>query len=430
MKLVDIFLTASSNMMRSKLRSFLTIVAVFIGALTLTLTNGMGAGISTYIDKQLGNLGAKNVLEVQAKISNPFDGGPQEYDPNRTVSGNSVNGPGGMAVLTQKDIESIQGQPGIKSIEPAILPAPDYIQGNSDKKYKLTMQSFIDGTNIDIAAGKSLGNAIEARELIVPISYVELLGFVSNEAAVGEQVKIAVTSGLGEQQVVEATIVGVQQQTLLSTVGGAQGNKSLMAALNDIQTEGLPDAQKNQYIAAFATVDQNISDQDMQTIKDGLDSKGYTAATLDDQIGIFKQVIDAIIMVLNFFAGIALLAASFGIINTLLMAVQERTKEIGLMKAMGMSSKRVFLLFSIEAILLGFWGSLLGSLAGIGIGKLANRVASDTFLKDLAGFDLTSFPLTSVLAIMLIIMTIAFLAGTLPARRASKKDPIEALRYE
>ena len=165
-------------------------------------------------------------------------------------------------------------------------------------------------------------------------------------------------------------------------------------------------------------------------MKKSLDKQGYTAVTIEDQIGIFKQVIEAVIMVLNFFAAIALLAASFGIINTLLMAVQERTKEIGLMKAMGMSSKRVFLLFSIEAILLGFWGSLLGSLAGVGIGKLVNKLASDTFLKDLAGFDLTSFPLTSVMVIMLIIMTIAFLAGTLPARRASKKDPIEALRYE
>jgi putative ABC transport system permease protein len=135
-------------------------------------------------------------------------------------------------------------------------------------------------------------------------------------------------------------------------------------------------------------------------------------------------------MVLNFFAGIALLAASFGIVNTLLMSVQERTKEIGLMKAVGMSRKKLFLIFSTEAILLGFWGSLLGSLAGVGVGKVVNRLATKTFLKDLVGFELTSFPAASIVAIMLIIMLIAFLAGTLPARRASKLDAIEALRYE
>jgi putative ABC transport system permease protein len=112
------------------------------------------------------------------------------------------------------------------------------------------------------------------------------------------------------------------------------------------------------------------------------------------------------------------------------MAVQERTKEIGLMKAMGMSGRKVFLLFSIEAVLLGFWGSLLGSLAGVGVGLIANQIARETFLKDLAGFELTVFSVASVAIIMLIIMGIAFLAGTLPARRASKKDPIDALRYE
>ena len=138
----------------------------------------------------------------------------------------------------------------------------------------------------------------------------------------------------------------------------------------------------------------------------------------------------AIIAVLNFFAIIALVAASFGIVNTLLMAVQERTKEIGLMKAMGLGGGKIFLLFSIEAILLGFWGSLLGSLAGIGVGMIANSYASSTFLKDLPGFSLTSFSVLSVAAIMLIIMAIAFIAGTLPARRASRKNPIDALRYE
>jgi putative ABC transport system permease protein len=100
------------------------------------------------------------------------------------------------------------------------------------------------------------------------------------------------------------------------------------------------------------------------------------------------------------------------------------------MKAMGLSSRKIFLLFSVEAILLGFWGSLLGSLAGIGIGLAANQYASSTFLKDLPGFNLTAFSPLSVLVIMLIIMAIAFIAGTVPARRASRKNPIEALRYE
>src|SRR5690606_25299468 len=117
---------------------------------------------------------------------------------------------------------------------------------------------------------------------------------------------------------------------------------------------------------------------------------------------------------------------SFGIINTLFMSVQERTKEIGLMKAMGMSRSRVFLLFSVEAILLGFWGSTLGAGAAMIAGGIVNQIASNSFLKDLPGFDLTTFPATSIATVIFIIMAIAFLAGTLPARRAAKQDPIAA----
>src|SRR5690606_18203160 len=156
-----------------------------------------------------------------------------------------------------------------------------------------------------------------------------------------------------------------------------------------IQSEGRPSSVPEGYVAIVARVDKNTSDTEMERIKGDLRELEYDAQTFQDSIGIFKQVIGAVIAVLNFFAIIALIAASFGIVNTLLMAVQERTKEIGLMKAMGLSRGKIFVLFSLEAILLGFWGSLFGSLAGIGIGQLVNRYASNTFLKELPGFTLT-----------------------------------------
>jgi putative ABC transport system permease protein len=143
-----------------------------------------------------------------------------------------------------------------------------------------------------------------------------------------------------------------------------------------------------------------------------------------------KSFFDAIILVFTIFGGIALLAASIGIINTLFMAVQERTREIGLMKAMGLGKGKIFLMFSIEAISLGFWGSAIG----VGVAYLAkaiiNPIAADTFLKDLPGFHLMEFDILTLAWLILLVMAIAFLAGSLPARRAAKKDPIEALRYE
>jgi putative ABC transport system permease protein len=119
-----------------------------------------------------------------------------------------------------------------------------------------------------------------------------------------------------------------------------------------------------------------------------------------------------------------------GIVNTLLMSVQERTREIGLMKAMGMSGGKIYALFSTEAVFIGFLGSAMGALVAIGVGSAISNVLSETLLSDLQGLDVLKFAPASVAGIVLVVMLIAFLAGTLPARRASKQNPIDALRYE
>jgi putative ABC transport system permease protein len=161
-----------------------------------------------------------------------------------------------------------------------------------------------------------------------------------------------------------------------------------------------------------------------------MSDEGFSARTVADQIGTFQAVIDGIIGVLNAFAGIALIAAGFGIINTLLMSVQERTREIGLMKAMGMSSGQIYALFSLEAVFIGFLGSAIGALVAIGIGTPLSSVLSETALSGLPGLNILQFAPASIAIIMGIVMFIAFIAGTLPASKAARQNPIEALRYE
>ena len=112
------------------------------------------------------------------------------------------------------------------------------------------------------------------------------------------------------------------------------------------------------------------------------------------------------------------------------MSVRERTREIGLMKAMGLSNGKIFQLFSIEAILIGVIGSILGIILASLAGAALNNFATANFLKGLEGFELTKFTLQNNTAITIAIAIVSFLAGALPARSASKKDPIEALRYE
>src|SRR5665647_653197 len=145
MKLYDIILTANANLLRSKLRTFLTILAIFIGALTLSLTTGLGSGISDYINRQLGNLGTKNQLIIRANQDNgaSLSSGPQKYDPTRK-SISAGFGPS-MVVLTQADLTKIKAHPGILSVEPEQTVSPDYIQGAADAKYTVTISPVARG---------------------------------------------------------------------------------------------------------------------------------------------------------------------------------------------------------------------------------------------------------------------------------------------
>jgi putative ABC transport system permease protein len=433
-KLLDIIRTASSNTLRSKLRTSLTVIAIFIDSFTLTLTNGLGSSISTYIDAQINNLGAKDVLVIRAGDSSVGGGDtsdsdkPKEYDASKKIATTSF----GIAttVLTDNDITKIKKVAGIKSVEPNLALAPDYIaSGLNDKKYQISANPYITGTKVELASGEQLNNDSTEINLLLPVEYVEVLGYTDNQDAINKKVEIGVTDGTGLQRKLTATIKGVQQKGV-TNAGGMNTNTALTNAIYKAQTNGLPASTINSYTALVAKFDANYSKEQIDSLKKDLKDKGYAATTFEEQIGSFKQVIEGIVLVLNAFAVIALLAASFGIINTLLMSVQERTKEIGLMKAMGMSSSKIFMLFSAEAVMLGFWGSFIGVVVAQIVGRIINSIVSNGILKDLAGLTLLSFPLQSTVTIVLIVMVIAFLAGTLPAFRAARQNPIDSLRYE
>ena len=433
MKLLDIFKTASSNIWQSKLRTFLTIVAIFIGAFTLTLTTGIGAGISQYIDGQVSGIGAKNILIITAKSQSTATGNstdPQKYDASKvTISQQRGPDSGTVVVLGTADIAKLKGIAGITDVRPLRSVTPSYVVGTSGEKYVLSVSEYIDGTNVAMSAGAITSNTATDLQIALPYNYVSVLGFSSYADAVGKQVTIGVADSTGAISEVVATISGVPEKSFIGS-SSANVNTALFDKLYAIQNAELPANALGKYTAAIAHFDTSYSDAQVTDLKDKLDKDGYQGQTVADQIATVKTIINGIVIVFDVFAIIALLAASFGVINTLLMSVQERTKEIGLMKAMGMGRGRIFLLFSSEAILLGFWGSFVGVLAAMGAGQLINRFASSHFLKDFEGLHLLAFPAVNVVEIILGIMLIAFLAGTLPARRASGLNPIDALRYE
>ena len=430
MKLIDLIKTANSNLFRNKLRTILTIIAIFVGGFVITLMMGVNSGVNDYINQQLGAIGGSNLLIVMAKQTESTLGqsssGPAKYHPNQSQVG-------GLAVkmLGADDVAKIAKVDNVIKVTPQVSVDSTWVSNDrGGGKYVIPVNQMMDGININLADGRAPDNSSNQHQMVLQSNQLSALGFKNNSDAIGSKVLIGVTQPNGEIATVTATVVGVQNASLLSS-GGNWSNDALINAMYDLKTEGISVQLKDQYIAVAVTLQDSLSQAQVNQVRDDINHLGnYRATSVQDEIGTASSIINAITTALIGFGAIALLAASFGIINTLFMSVQERTKEIGLMKAMGMSRKKVFALFSIEAILIGFWGSLLSVLAAIGAGHIINHIATQTFLKDLEGFTLLKFPILSVIAVMLVVMLIAFLAGTLPARRAAKKDPIEALRYE
>jgi putative ABC transport system permease protein len=435
MKYIDILQTASSNMLRSKARTFLTIIAIFIGAMTITLTNGIGTGIKSYLNKQIGNLGTTNSLTIQATTKSSSGVGSSStglsrYNPNQKTSVSSVQGPSSskQIEMTSKDIATIQSIPNITKVSPEHLISPDYITSNGNK-YQFSIEQQFGVTSAQMLAGNGIDINSSQNQITIPASYVSSLGYASNQDAIGKIVKIGVSSANDQQSAVDATITGVQQKAV---IGGssAYANAALANQLYAVQETGLPESVADSFTTVEATFPTTLTTAQVNTIKSDLTKDGYSGETVKDRENTIFTAINVIIIVFDMFGAIALLAAAFGIINTLFMSVQERTKEIGLMKALGMSPSRIFSLFSIEAVLLGFWGSALGVGFAALLGKAINTIGTHSFLKNFSGLSLLTFPLKTIGVVVIGIMLIAFLAGTLPALRASKKDPIDALRYE
>lgn len=437
MNFFDLIRTANHNLFKSKTRTFLTILAVFIGSFTIILSNAINAGVNDFIDKQVQSIGGDGFIEVFPAAMYDQVAGTMGGNTEKVKEYNQQTGAALSSSISDEDIEKLRKVDGVKTLEIFHMLSTEWMKlKGAEKSYDVSMEYFPAGTiNIDLSAGRMTDDiTTDQYEIIINEDWLKPFGLNSADEALNKTVEIAIKQPAKCYitpndclAVVEAKIVGVQAPGVLTMDGDLHINKALDQKLYDLSIVNVPKENQKNFIAV-GDIDPEKTEEIREAFKKT--GSGFDFITVADAVSMIRTFFDVILVVFNIFGGIALIAASIGIINTLFMSVQERTKEIGLEKALGMSKAKIFLSFSLEAILLGFWGSILGIVVSMALGFAANDIAHQSFLADFPTFQLAVFNPLNMLTITAVIMTIAFIAGTAPALRASKKDPIEALRYE
>lgn len=437
MKFFDLLRTANHNLFRNKVRTFLTILAIFVGSFTIILNVGINAGVNAFIDDQTTALGGDNFIMLMSKDSEAMmseqmsaSTGPQEFTEKTNTLG----------VLSNKDIEKLKDIDGIDAdsfYSPTPLNGTGYVTSSkTDKKYNVSSAMILPpgNFNIPLAAGSLVDQTEDAKQksqIVLPPDYPQALGYEKDEDIIGQTITFALKDEFDNTfKEFKAEVVGVEANGIVSSQFGMLLSRALYDEMYAFATKHYPENYEAPTYYIMATFDNTRFSED--EIKQIISDAGYSAWTINDMMGVIRTFFDVIMIVFGIFGGIALLAAAIGIVNTLLMSVEERTREIGLDKALGMSSGRVFAEFATEAILLGFWGSAVGVAIAILIGNATNAAVHTPggFLEVFPTFNLFHFTVSNVLPIILIVMFIALIAGTAPAWKAAHKNPIEALRYE
>jgi ABC-type lipoprotein release transport system permease subunit len=176
-----------------------------------------------------------------------------------------------------------------------------------------------------------------------------------------------------------------------------------------------------------------VSDPDaLPNVQKRLNELGFSSFSVVDQLKELRTVFLILNSALGLLGGISLLVASFGIANTMIMSILERTREIGIMKAIGAEDREIKLIFFVEAGLIGLAGGVLGSLAAWAIAAVANRVAYRFVLKPqgVAYVDFFALPPYLWLGAIIFAVAVAILAALYPAARAARIDPVKALRHD
>jgi putative ABC transport system permease protein len=166
-------------------------------------------------------------------------------------------------------------------------------------------------------------------------------------------------------------------------------------------------------------------------IREQIENLGYKTNSVVDTVNQIYKLFGTVRVVLATFGLVALTVASLGMFNTMTVSLMERTREVGVMKAMGMKSNEVKDLFLAEAMVMGFLGGVFGIVAGILAGKILSILLSFiAIIKGVGWIDISYVPAGFIIAILVLSFIVGVATGVYPAKRATKISALDALRYE
>lgn len=381
MRTVDIARRAGRSLRNAKARTILTSLAIAVGAFTITVSLAAGEGAREYANNLINSNVNPQALFI-VKDKSITDGSAQQspirvYDPDATSTQGMT-----FKQMTQQDIDTLANRDDLTNVVPTYQPTLQYITfGDNTTKFVADVSTY----NATIISGVAYGTLppqgtdIEENEVVLPDSYVdtlvkegvaksanELVGkkvvMTASQATAApsaEELQTALATG-GEAAVQALLRPQTQEFTFTVRAVSAKSAEALTAsssiqiapnaarAISEFTTRGTDQYQK--YLGATAVVTDG---NDPQAVKESLEKDGFYAQTAKDLQGVVFTVVNTLQGIVLGFGIIALIASVFGIINTQYISVLERTREIGLMKALGMRGRSVSRLFQFEAAWIG-----------------------------------------------------------------------------
>jgi putative ABC transport system permease protein len=410
---------ALGGLVVNKMRSALTMLGVIIGVGAVIALMSIGEGAQASITEEITSIGT-NLLFVSPGA---FEGGP-------------VRGAAGSAKsLTYDDAEAIADP---LNVPDAVLVAPEFSQSTQvifgDANVNVSVQGttgeYLSAYDVEVASGRFIEEKdVNKRANVAVLGYQTAQDLFGGFDPIGQKIKVALSGENGGR--VSVTVVGVLEEKGDSMM--VRADDAVFVPITTAQTKifegrnalGEPIVTRVNVVAASEDRSQAVMDQIETLLRSRHDialdeDADFSVMSQTDMLTMMTTVTNTLTIFLGAVAGISLLVGGIGIMNIMLVSVTERTREIGIRKAVGARRADILMQFLMEAVVLSLLGGLLGILLGVGLAQLVT----------LTGLLTSLVTLDSVLLAVGFSFAIGLFFGIYPANQAAKMNPIEALRYE